>query len=94
VSGASDIWVWNENVSGQNKLHIRTSTDGSSHAFTGIVITGAASNFYGLALVNGDGDDSATMTRYDRFTFSLVTSAGGGGVDVDWSGRNIPSRAR
>jgi hypothetical protein len=87
VSGRNNIWVWNETVSGQNKLHLRTTTDGKSHTFTGTVTTGSADNFYNLALVNGDGDDSATMLGYDQFAFSIVTSAGGEGVDVDWSGR-------
>jgi hypothetical protein len=87
VNGKNDIWVWNENVSGQNVLHIRTTTDDSSHTFTGTVTTGAEGNFYNLAVFNGDGDDSATMVGYDQFTFSIVTTAGGEGVDVDWSGR-------
>lgn len=86
-NGQTDIWVWNENVSGQNRLHIRTTTDASAHTFAGTVTTGAEGNFYNLALFNGDGDDSATMVGYNQLTFSIVTTAGGEGADVDWSGR-------
>jgi len=87
VDGQNRFWAWNENVSGQNVLHIRTTTDGSSHTFTGVVNTAGGGNFYNLALVNADGDDSATMVPYNQFTFSIVSSAGQTGVDVDWSGR-------
>ncbi len=87
VNGQTDIWVWNENVSGQNKLHIRTTTNAGAHTFTGTVTTGAEGNLYNLAIFNGDGDDSATMVGYNQFTFSIVTTAGGEGADVDWSGR-------
>jgi hypothetical protein len=87
VNGKNAVSAWNDNVGGQNKLHIRATTDGNSHIFTGTVTTGSADNFYNLALFNGDGDDSATMVGYDQFTFSVTTSVGGEGVDVDWSGR-------
>ncbi len=87
TTGSIAFWVWNENVSGQNILHIRTTTDGQSHQFTGTVSTGVLANFYKLALVNGDGDDSANLVSYNRLTFALTSSGDGEGVDVDWSGR-------
>lgn len=88
VNGQTRVWVWNETVSGQNKLHIRTTTNGAAHTFSGTVTTGSAGNFYNLALYNAaGGDDSASLVGYSQFTFSIATTAGGEGVDVDWSGR-------
>jgi hypothetical protein len=87
TNGQTDLWVWNENVNGQNVLHIRTTTDSNSHMFTGTVTTGSVDNFYNLAVVNGGGADSANLVGYNQLTFSISTSANGDGVDVDWSGR-------
>ncbi len=87
VNGKTDFWVWNENVNGQNKLHIRTTTNGQTHVFTGTVTTGSRDNFYNLAVVNNGGTDRANLLGYNRFNLSLSTSGQGDGVDVDWSGR-------
>ncbi len=93
VNGKTDYWVWNDNIlngntlTGQNVLHIRTTTNGNSHKFTGTVTTGNADNFYNLAVVNAGGTDNATPVGYNQFTFSLTTSGNGDGVDVEWSGR-------
>jgi len=93
VNGKTDFWVWNDNIlngttlTGQNVLHIRTTTDGNAHKFTGAVTTGIADNFYNLAVVNAGGTDSAGLVGYDLFTFSLASSGNGDGVDVEWSGR-------
>ncbi len=80
------LWVWSEDASGQEILHVRVGSDGSTKQFTGTIRTNRAANFYDLAVVNGTGDDSATQTRYNAFTFSLNTTGGGEGVDVKWSG--------
>ncbi len=87
TDGKVNIWVWNEKVNGQNKLHIRTTTDGQSHRFTGTVTTSATGNFYNLALYNGTPNDTAALVGYNQFAFKLVTTSGGDGVDADWSGR-------
>ncbi len=86
VNGKTYFWVWNENVNGQNKLHIRTTTDGRAHTFTGTVTTGQADNFYNLAVVNNGGTDRANLVGYNQFNFSLATSGSGDGLDVDWTG--------
>ncbi|HZQ10177.1 MAG TPA: hypothetical protein VFD70_26605 [Anaerolineae bacterium] len=80
------LWVWSEDVSGQEILHVRVGSNGTAKKFTGTIRTNRAANFYDLAVVNGTGDDSATQTKYNAFTFSLNTTGGGEGVDVKWSG--------
>ncbi len=89
VNGKTLYWVWNENVNGQNTLHIRTTTNGSTHSFTGSVTTGSADNFYNLSIVNAGGTNNATLVGYNQMVFSIATSVNGDGVDVDWSGRWI-----
>lgn len=84
--GTVGLWVWVDNTGGQNTLHIRSGSDGSTKKFTGTIRTNDAANFYDLAVVNGTGDDSATQTRYNAFTFSITTTGAGEGVDVNWSG--------
>ncbi len=81
------LWVWSEDVNGQEVLHLRSGSDGAARPFSGAIRTHRAGNFYDLAVVNGTGDDTAELTTYDEFTFSLVTTGGGEGVDVNWSGR-------
>jgi hypothetical protein len=80
------LWVWSEDVSGQEVLRIRTGSDGSSKTFTGVIITNRAANFYDAALVNETGDDSLSTPDYNRIEFSLATTGGGEGIDVNWSG--------
>src|SRR5919202_3113206 len=55
TTGHTRFWVWNTKANGQNTLHIRTTSDSSSHTFTGTVSTNNAGNFYNLALFNGEG---------------------------------------
>lgn len=80
------LWVWSDQTNGQQTLHIRSGSDGSSKTFTGTIKTNQAANFYDAALVNGTGDDSVTNTPYNQVDFTLVTTGGGEGVDVNWSG--------
>ncbi|MBI4675828.1 MAG: hypothetical protein HY741_29665 [Chloroflexi bacterium] len=85
-SATNGLWVWSEDVSGQQVLHVRVGSDGSAHTFTGIIRTGGVSNFYDAVVVNGTGDDTVTSPRYNRVDFTLATTGGGEGVDVNWSG--------
>ncbi len=89
ANGQVNYWAWNENVSGQNILHLRTTTDGTSHTFTGVVNTSGGGNFYNLALVNTtNGDDTTSIVTYNQFTFTIVNNgAAQEGLDVKWSGR-------
>lgn len=81
------LWVWSEDVNGQEMLHLRSGSDGTARTFSGTIRTSGAGNFYDLVVVNGTGDDTAQLTTHDEFTFSLATTGGGEGVDVNWSGR-------
>lgn len=85
--GTVGLWVWSEDVGGQEVLRIRTGSDGSAHTFTGTIRTARAANFYDIAVVNGDGDDTTVTTAYNEFTFSIATTGAGEGVDANWSGR-------
>lgn len=80
------LWVWNENVNGQNVLRLRAGSDGTNHTLTGTVRTGRVSNFYDVAVVNGTGDDTTTPLRYNAFSFSIASTGSGEGVDANWSG--------
>lgn len=80
------LWVWSEDVNGQEVLRIRSGSDGAPKTFTGSIRTYRIGNFYDLAPVNGTGDDTATLTQYNELTFSLATTGGGEGLDVSWSG--------
>ncbi len=80
------LWIWSEDVGGQEVLHIRSGSDGSSKTFTGVIETNRAANFYDAAVVNGTGDDTISTPAYNRLEFSLATTGGGEGVDVNWSG--------
>lgn len=80
------LWIWSEDVSGQKVLHIRSGSDGTAKTFTGVLKTGNNANFYDAALVNGTGDDSVTTPAYNELAFTLATTGGGEGVDVNWSG--------
>lgn len=80
------LWIWSEDVSGQEILHIRTGSDGPSKTFTGTIITNRAANFYDAALVNETGDDTISTPHYNRIDLTLATTGGGEGVDVSWSG--------
>lgn len=80
------LWVWSEDVSGQEVLHIRTGSDGTSKTFTGVIETNRAANFYDAAVVNGTGDDTVTTPAYNHVEFSIVTTGGGEGIDLNWSG--------
>lgn len=81
------LWVWSEDVGGQEILHVRSGSDGSAKTFTGTILAPKAGNFYDLSLVNGTGDDSATNPKYNEIDFTLATTGGGEGLDVSWSGR-------
>lgn len=80
------LWVWSEDVSGQEVLHVRVGSDGSAHTFTGVLVTNGVGNFYDAALVNATGDDTLTTPQYNRVEFTLNTTGGGEGVDINWSG--------
>lgn len=80
------LWVWSEDVSGQETLHVRVGSDGSAHTFTGVLVTNGVGNFYDAALVNATGDDTLTTPKYKRVEFTLNTTGGGEGVDLNWSG--------
>lgn len=89
TDGLVRYWVWNENVGGQNILHLRTTTDGATHSFGGVINTSGRGNFYELALANAtNGDDTTTNVSYNQFTFALVNNGSAQeGFDVKWSGR-------
>ncbi len=80
------LWVWSEDTSGQEILHVRTGSDGTAKTFSGTLRTNRVGNFYDLALVNASGDDSAALVKFNELTFSIPTSGGGEGFDVSWSG--------
>lgn len=80
------LWVWSEDVGGQETLHIRTGSDGSSKTFTGAILTNRAANFYDAALINATGDDTLATPDYNAVNFSLTTTGAGEGVDIPWSG--------
>lgn len=80
------LWVWSEDVGGQEILRVRTGSDGASKTFTGAILTNRAANFYDAALVNATGDDTLETPSYNAVRFSLTTTGGGEGVDIPWSG--------
>jgi hypothetical protein len=88
-SNTIGLWVWSEEVDGQEILHVRAGSDGSAHTFSGTLRTNRVGNFYDAALVNETGDDAVTQTRFDTLTFSLLTTGNGEGLDVNWSGTQL-----
>ncbi|TAH50803.1 MAG: hypothetical protein EYC68_13285 [Chloroflexota bacterium] len=80
------LWIWSEDVGGQEILHIRTGSDGAAKTFAGAIETNGSANFYDAAVVNGTGDDTVSTPKYNRVEFSLATTGGGEGIDVNWSG--------
>ena len=86
---ANGLWVWSEDVGGQEVLHLRAGSDGSAHTFTGTLRTNKTGNFYDVALVNATGDDAVAQTRYNTLTFTLATAGDGEGIDVNWSATQL-----
>lgn len=87
--GTVGLWVWSEEVGGQEILHVRAGSDGSAHTFSGTLHTNKVGNFYDAALVNDTGDDTVTQTKYNEITFSLATTGNGEGIDVSWSAAQL-----
>ena len=88
-SGTNGLWIWSQEVDGQELLHLRVGSDGAAHTFTGTIKANRAGNFYDVALVNETGDDSVTQTKYNVLAFMLTTTGGGEGIDVNWSSTHL-----